>query len=85
MFLKTEIYCNDEGNYVILEFLKEFGIFILGLILILGGFLSFALIGITLQQFGNNITRHYLLVGLGLILIIFGIISMYFFTTKDRK
>jgi cytochrome c biogenesis protein CcdA len=71
--------------YLILEFLKEFRSFILGLIFIIGGFLSFSLIGITLQLFGENMIRHYLLVAIGLILIIFGIISMYFFIKKDGK
>jgi cytochrome c biogenesis protein CcdA len=71
--------------YLILEFLKEFRSFILGLIFIIAGFLSFSLIGITLQLFGENIIRHYLLVAIGFILIIFGIISMYFFIKKDGK
>jgi cytochrome c biogenesis protein CcdA len=71
--------------YLILEFLKEFRSFILGLIFIIGGFLSFSLIGITLQLFGENMIRHYLLVAIGFILIIFGIISMYFFIKKDGK
>jgi uncharacterized membrane protein YraQ (UPF0718 family) len=68
-----------------LEFLKEFGSFILGFILIIGGCLSFVSTGIITQLFGTNVTLHYLLVVLGFILIISGVISMYFFTRKDKK
>ncbi len=66
------------------DFLKSFGFLILGLLLIIGGFLSFASIGITYQFFGGDITRHYLLVTLGFVLIILGIISMYFFVKKGE-
>ena len=66
-----------------LEFLKKLKNLILGLILTIGGFLSFASIGITMQLYGKDITRHYLLVFTGLILIIFGIVSMYYFVKKD--
>ena len=64
--------------------LKDLGLFILGLILILGGFLSFVSIPITTQQDVNINFNH--LIALGCILIILGTISMYFFIkTEDKK
>lgn len=65
--------------------LNELGIFILGLILIIGGFLSFVSIPITTQHPDLNINFN-LLITLGCILIVLGIISMYFFIkTEDKK
>ncbi len=64
--------------------IKELGSFILGLILIIGGFLSFASIPIISQQkIDINVN---LLIALGFILIVLGSISMYFFIkTEDKK
>lgn len=70
---------------MLLEAIKKFGVFIVGLLCIIGGFLSFASIGITTQFLRENITRHYLLVSLGFILISLGITSMYFFIRKYKK
>ena len=67
---------------MLLKNIKELRFFILGLILVLAGFFSLALIGITAQLYGVNITRHYLLTATGLILILFGIVSMYFFVRQ---
>ena len=64
--------------------LKELGSFILGLILIIGGFLSFVSIPVTTQK-DVNINVN-LLIALGCILIVLGSISMYFFIkTEDKK
>ena len=64
--------------------LKELGIFILGLILIIGGFLSFVSIPIATQQ-DVDININFFN-ALGIIFIILGIISMYFFIkTEDKK
>jgi phosphotransferase system glucose/maltose/N-acetylglucosamine-specific IIC component len=63
---------------------KEVGSFILGLIFIIGGFLSFVSIPVITQQ-DIDISFNFLIV-LGCILIILGIISMYFFIkTEDKK
>ena len=59
--------------------------FYLGLILIIGGFLSFVLTVITAKEMGTSITRHNLLVALGCFLIVLGSISMYFFIKKEDK
>lgn len=75
----------DEGEGVSMTLLKEYGSFILGLILIIGGFFSFTFTGIAEQLSGTDITRHYLLVALGFVLISLGIVSMYFFTREDTK
>jgi len=62
--------------------LKELGSFILGLILVIGGFLSFVSIPITTQQ-DIDINLN-LLIALGCFLIF--IISLYFFIkTEDKK
>ena len=64
--------------------LKDLGIFILGLILIIGGFLSFVSIPIATQQ-DIDININFVN-ALGSILIALGIISMYFFIkTEDKK
>ena len=64
--------------------LKEVGSFILGLILVIGGFLSFVSIPITTQQ-DIDINLN-LLIALGCFLIFLGIISLYFFIgTEDKK
>lgn len=82
-FYKNLTYVHDEGAEVQLRFPKGFKSMILGLCLIISGFLSFASIGITMELFGEDITRHYRLVLLGFILIIFGIVSTYFFIRKE--
>jgi cytochrome c biogenesis protein CcdA len=74
-----------ESEDVSMTFLKEYGSFILGLILIIGGFLSFTFTGIAEQFSGTDVTRHYLLVVLGFVLISLGIVSMHFFTREDTK
>lgn len=67
-----------------MKYLKDLGVFILGLILIIGGFLSFVSIGV-ISQYDIDININ-LPVALGFILIILGIISMYFFViTEDKK
>jgi len=63
---------------------KDFGIFILGLILIIGGFLSFVSIPIVAQR-GIEMNFN-ILIATGCILIILGAVSMYFFLqTEDKK
>ena len=63
--------------------LKDLGLFIIGLILIIGGFLSFLSIPITTQQ-DININPNYL-TAIGFILIFLGTMSMYFFIRTDDK
>ena len=64
--------------------IKELGSFILGLALIIGGFLSFVSIPITTQQ--NIDINLNLITALGCLLIFLGIISLYFFIkTEDKK
>lgn len=63
--------------------LKELGSFILGLTLIIGGFLSFVSIPITTQQ--NIDINLNLITALGCLLIFLGIISLYFFIKTDDK
>jgi hypothetical protein len=63
--------------------LKDLVLFILGLILVIGGFLSFVSIPITTQQ-DININPNYL-IAIGCILIFLGAISMYFFIRTDDK
>jgi len=64
--------------------LKGAGSFILGLILVIGGFLSFVSIPITTQQ-DIDINLN-LLIALGCFLIFLGVISLYFFIkTEDKK
>jgi len=65
--------------------LKEVVEFLLGLILIIGGFLSFVSTVITAKLWGVDITRHNLLVSIGCILIFLGSICMYFFVIIDAK
>ena len=64
--------------------LKELGSFILGLILIIGGLLSFISIPVTTQR-EINIDVN-ILIALGITLLVLGTISMYFFLkTEDKK
>ena len=63
--------------------LKELGIFILGLILIIGGFLSLVTIPIATQQ-DVDININFVN-ALAIILIVLGIISMYFFIKTENK
>jgi drug/metabolite transporter (DMT)-like permease len=64
--------------------IKELGSFILGLILIIGGLISFVSIPvITQREVDINVN---ILTALGLILLVLGSISMYFFLkTEDKK
>ena len=64
--------------------IKELGSFILGLILIIGGFVSFASIPVVTQR-KIDIDVN-ILTALGLALLVLGSISMYFFLkTEDKK
>ena len=64
--------------------IKELISFIIGLILIIAGLLSFVSIPVTTQR-KINIDVN-LLTALGLVLLVLGIISMYFFLkTEDKK
>ena len=64
--------------------LKDFGIFALGLILIIGGFLSFILIPIVTHR--GIVINYNILIATGCVLIILGSVSMYFFLqTEDKK
>ena len=64
--------------------LKDFGIFVLGLILIICGFLSFVSIPVVAHR---GIDMNYnILIATGCVLIILGSVSMYFFLqTEDKK
>lgn len=64
---------------------KEIGAFFLGLILIIGGFLSFILTVVTAKLWGIDLVRHNILVALGCILIFMGAIFMYLFVKIDAK
>ena len=59
--------------------------FIIGLIFIIGGFLSFVSTVITAKLWGVDIGRHNLLVAFGCLLIIIGSIFMYYFTKIETK
>jgi phosphotransferase system glucose/maltose/N-acetylglucosamine-specific IIC component len=58
---------------------------IIGMIFIIGGFLSFVLTVITAKLWGVDLGRHNLLVALGCLLIIIGSIILYFFTKIEPK
>jgi len=62
--------------------MKQILYFIIGLILILCAFLSFAAIGIQNAQIRSDLTIHYLLIALGFILMVIGIIAMIQFVKK---
>lgn len=64
--------------------LKDFGIFVIGLILIIGGFLSFVSIPVVAHR---GIDMNYnILIATGCVLIVLGSVSMYFFLqTEDKK
>ena len=64
---------------------KGLGSFILGLILIIVGFLTLVSKGTFEQYTGIDTTGYNPLVAFGFILIILGIISMYFFVREDKK
>jgi hypothetical protein len=64
---------------------KEVVAFLVGLILIIGGFLSFILTVVTAKLWGIDLARHNILVALGCILIFLGSIFMYFFVKLDAK
>lgn len=65
--------------------LKEVGSFFLGLILIIGGFISFVSTVITAKLWGVDLSRHNLLVAIGFILIFIGSIFMYIFLKIGSK
>ena len=65
-----------------MSLLKEIRSFVLGLICILGGLLAYASIGIVTNVYGGEITFHYILVGLGSVLIILGAVFMYLYIKK---
>ena len=62
---------------------RDLGIFILGLSCIIGGFLSFISITLITHQ-GIDINLNLVTV-LGVILLVLGIILMYFFVKLDDK
>ena len=59
-------------------------LFILGLLLVLGGFLSFASIAIANIYFEENLFVHYTLIVSGFILIFLGCILFFFFVKEDK-
>ena len=59
-------------------------LFILGLLLVLGGFLSFASIAIANIYFEENLNVQYTLIIIGFILLSLGIILLIFFVKKDK-
>ena len=63
---------------------REVVLFIIGLLLIILGFLSFAAIGIINRYFDTTLIQHFSVVGLGLILILLGIIVFIFFLKDDK-
>jgi len=63
---------------------REIVAFIIGLLLIILGFLSFASIAFVNLYFDTALTQHFSLVGLGLILILLGIIVLIFFLKEDK-
>ena len=64
--------------------LKDLVFFIFGLILVIGGLLSFVFIPISTQQNININVNH--LIALGFILLFLGAIMMYLFIkTEDKK
>ncbi len=65
--------------------LKEVIEFFLGLIIIIGGFLSFVMTVVTAKLWGIDLVRHNILVALGCILIFIGAIFMYLFVKIDAK
>ena len=58
--------------------------FILGLLLVIGGFLSFASIAIANIYFEENLNVQYTLISIGFILIVLGIISLIYFIREDK-
>jgi len=63
---------------------REVVLFIIGLLLIILGFLSFASIGIVNSYFDTTLIQHFSVVGLGLILILLGIMVFIFFLKEDK-
>lgn len=59
-------------------------LFILGLLLVIGGFLSFASIAIANIYFEENLNVQYTLISIGFILIVLGIISLIYFIREDK-
>lgn len=59
-------------------------LFILGLLLVLGGFLSFASIAIANIFFEENLNVQYTLIIIGFILLSLGIILLIFFVKEDK-
>jgi uncharacterized membrane protein len=59
-------------------------LFILGLLLVLGGFLSFASIAIANIYFEENLNVQYTLIIIGFILLFLGIVLLIFFVKKDK-
>jgi len=65
-----------------MSLLREYWSFLLGFFCIIGGFLAFASIGFVTSMYGSDITYHYVLVGMGGILIFLGVVFMYLFIRK---
>jgi hypothetical protein len=65
--------------------LMEIGWFILNLLLIELGFISFVLISLLTIVYGFSESRNSFLITAGCILLIVGIISMYFFAKEDKE
>ena len=63
--------------------LKDLGYFVLGLVLIIIGFLSFVSIPVVAHR-GINLNYN-ILIATGCVLIILGSVSMYFFLQTDDK
>ena len=59
-------------------------LFILGLLLVIGGFLSFASIAIANIYFEENLNVQYTLIIIGFILLFLGIILLIFFVKEDK-
>ncbi|MBU0498434.1 MAG: hypothetical protein KKG04_10850 [Candidatus Thermoplasmatota archaeon] len=62
---------------------RELARFFLGLIFIIGGFVVFMSIALVNDMYSSDITRHYLIMAAGFILILIGIVFMYLFVKKD--
>jgi rubredoxin len=58
--------------------------FIVGLLLIIGGFLSFSSIAVVNAYYREYTASNYLLILIGFILIFLGIISMYLFIKEEK-
>ncbi len=62
----------------------ELGWFIFNLVLIELGFISFILISLLTLEYGFSESRNSFLILTGCILLIIGIVSMYFYAKEDK-